>query len=157
MFGLSELRNLRSPRHNSLPLVWSLTFFGDLRPSPTTKTKSIETLRHWLSLRVSAIVLVPTLLLALFAFISSVHSHHFDVFNLASLSVLFPSVWLHQLVAVKLFFVAIFAILSIHLVKGNEDATYDHIHHEKTRLFCFFLLTCVQIQLFKYLYLFIIF
>ncbi len=157
MFGLFELRNLRSLRSNSFPLIWSLSFSDNSYFSFITKIKSIETLRHWLSLRVSAIILIPTLLFLLFVFIFIVHVYHFDVFNLVSLSIIFSFIWFHQFIIIKFFLITVFVILLIHLVKGNEDVMYDYIHNEKTRLFSFFLLTCVQIQLFKYLYIFIIF
>ena len=126
-------------------------------PSPTTKTKSIETLRHWIAIRVTALALIPSLLILLFGFISSVQSYHFDVFNAASLTVLFMSLWVSKSFWIKICLVVLFATLLVHLVKGNEDVMHDYIHHEKTRIFCFFLLKCVQIELLKYIYLFIIF
>lgn len=171
MFSLFQKKNARANTANS---VWvSLrSVYGEgtgfvpqggnqrvspTGPSPTTKAKSIETLRHWIIIRVTAIALIPSLLILLFGFISSVQSYHFDVFNVASMTVLFMSLWVEKSFWIKICLVALFATLLIHLVKGNEDVMHDYIHHEKTRIFCFFLLKCVQIELLKYIYLFIIF
>jgi succinate dehydrogenase hydrophobic anchor subunit len=45
----------------------------------------------------------------------------------------------------------------IHLALGVENIIYDYIHHEKTRRLSIFLNRLVQIEAFKYLYIYIIF
>jgi succinate dehydrogenase hydrophobic anchor subunit len=130
---------------------------SSIGPTLTTKTKSIETLRHWIAIRVTSIILIPFFFILLFGFIFSVQVYYFDVYNVVSLIVFFMFFWVEKSFWIKIGLVSFFAILSIHLVKGNEDVMTDYIHHEKTRIFSFFLLKCIQIELIKYIYFFIIF
>ncbi len=54
-------------------------------------------------------------------------------------------------------FVVTSAFLFLHVLYGIEEIIQDYVHHEKSRQFCFFLLQFVQIESFKYLYIFMLF
>lgn len=56
---------------------------------------------------------------------------------------------------VKLFILLLTAILVAHIKEGVENIIQDYVHNEKTKLVSFYFIACVQVEIFKYIYIFI--
>lgn len=46
--------------------------------------------------------------------------------------------------------------LIAHIKEGVENIIQDYVHNEKTKLVSFYLLACVQVASFKYMYIFLV-
>jgi succinate dehydrogenase hydrophobic anchor subunit len=113
--------------------------------------------RHWVTQRVSALCLIPAFSVLISSLWPSVQSYRFDIFecnnfSFACTTVLLTSFWAEKSFWVGLGSTVLFAVLSIHFVEGANGTLTDHIHHEKTRALCSFLIKCVQIESLKYSY-----
>lgn len=55
----------------------------------------------------------------------------------------------------KIFVLVLVVVLLAHIKEGVENVLQDYVHNERTKLVSFFFISCVQIELFKYMYIFL--
>ena len=126
--------------------------------------KNSSVLRHWVSQRLTAVILLPCLVYFLFMFILATDSFNFSVYNLMSIFLIFKaipqitttSLWfLSGGLIFKVILLSILVLIFIHLIEGSQSILEDYVHQENSKILINLTFKVLQLILVKNLFLII--
>lgn len=110
----------------------------------------MQSLKHWIVQRITAIILAPSVLLILYWFWENTQEILIDVYNGTSIIIILILSMLKTKKIIQICYIAIIlGVLLIHIIEGIENILNDYVQDEKVKKITIIYIKCIQVMLLK--------